>query len=273
MENELIYKIKLGKNILDFTEENLNKLPNKTKKFLKREYEKSSKELTAEKLAKLQSFKIKFKPIITDEINEYHMGNKLHTKQGICCLIVSHPRYTLFSLEDLKENVCIKNKDVYDNFPTIDASLRDIDKYVQTVLKTNLIYDYSDVYETEGKLIVTDYKKLGSRLIFVFKNRQIDLEYFHYMQDFSLYRKLNLHLAGIQEIGHIRGYYRLSRNGNSTFQPTPNGDHVLLRIVTLTKDGVIPKEDKDLYYHTIRNRGLYNYTYVVKEVKGDEREK
>lgn len=273
MENELIYKIKLGKNILDFTEENLNKLPNKTRKFLKKEYEKLSEDLTTEKLAKLQSFKVKFKPIITDEMNDYHMGNKLHTKQGICCIIVSHLRYTLFSLEDLSENVCIKNPDVYDKFPTINAPLRDIDKYVQTVLKTNLIYDYSDVYETDGKLIVTDYKKLGSRLVFVFKNRQIDLEYFHYMQDFNLYRKLDLNLAGIQEIGHIRGYYRLSRNGNSTFQPTPNGNNILLRIVTLAKDGVIQNEDEDLYYHTIKNKGLYNYTYIVKEVDSDESKK
>ena len=273
MGNELIYKIKLGKNILDFTEENLNKLPNKTRKFLKKEYKKLSNDLTIEKLAKLQSFKVKFKPITTGKMNDYHMGNKLHTRQGICCVIVSHPRYTLFSLDDLNENLCIKNQDVYDKFPTIDVPLRDIDKYVQTVLKTNLIYDYSDVYETDGKLIVTDYKKLGSRLIFVFKNRQIDLEYFHYMQDFNLYRKLNINLAEIQEIGHMMGYYRVSRNGNSTFQPTPNGNNILLRIVTLAKDKVIQNEDGDLYYHTIENKGLYNYAYIVKEVDNDESEK
>lgn len=133
MEEGLIFKIKLGKNVLDYTDENLNKLPNKTRKFIEKEYSKASLELSSERLAKLQAFKIKFKPILNEDIKQTSFGNRLHTKQGICCLLLSHNRYTLFSLDYLKDYVCIKDKQLYEEFPDINAPLRNLDKFVSKV--------------------------------------------------------------------------------------------------------------------------------------------
>lgn len=271
MEDGLVFKIKLGKNILDYTDENLNKLPNKTKKFIEKEYNKARLELSNERLAKLQAFRIKFQPILDEDIKQTSFGNRLHTKQGICCLLVYHHRYTLFSLDYLKDYVNIKDKQLFEEFPDINAPLRNLDKFVSKVLRSNLIYKYTNVYESGKMLIITDYDKEGSYLVFVFKNRQVDLEYFHYRNDEELYKRLNLNLADVQEIEYMRGFFRISKNGNNTFHPSPNGDKVLLKIKTLRNINTeYFKDDCDVYYHKTKGTSIYKYQYIIKEDKLNE---